>query len=143
MGSEMCIRDRYWNEAIAQEIANLKDYGVYKFEKLPPGIRPINSRFIFKIKPNSDGLVDRFKARLVAQGFRQRFGVDYIKTHASVCKMNTFRVQMAHTAEHDLRHEIEDVKSAYLESKMDPKMPVDGSGCRGRRCCHQPPKSCM
>ena len=38
--------------------------------------------------------------------------------------MNTFRVQMAHTAEHDLRHEIEDVKSAYLESKMDPKMPV-------------------
>ena len=70
----------YWNEAIAQEIANLKDYSVYKFEKLPPGVRPINSRFVFKIKPNSDGLVDRFKARLVAQGFRQRFGVDYIKT---------------------------------------------------------------
>ena len=114
----------YWNEAIAQEIANLKDYSVYKFEKLPPGVRPINSRFVFKIKPNSDGLVDRFKARLVAQGFRQRFGVDYIKTHASVCKMTTFRVQMAHTAEHDLKHEIEDVKSAYLESKMDPKMPV-------------------
>ena len=114
----------YWNEAIAQEVANLKDYGVYKFEKLPPGTRPINSRFIFKTKANSDGLVDRFKARLVAQGFRQRFGVDYIKTHASVCKMPTFRVQMAHCAEHDLQHEIVDVKSAYLESKMDPKMPV-------------------
>ena len=115
---------QYWNEAIAQEIANLKNYGVYRFEDLPPGCRPINSHYIFKIKANSDGLVDRFKARLVADGYRQRFGIEYIKTHASVCKMQTFRAQMAHAAEHDLIHEIIDVKSAYLEADMDPEIPV-------------------
>ena len=38
--------------------------------------------------------------------------------------MASFRVQMAHGAEHDLQHEIVDVKSAYLESVTDPKMPV-------------------
>jgi len=112
----------FWNEAIAQEIANLKAYGVYRYEPLPPGVKPINSRFVFKIKTNQQGLVDRFKARLVVQGFRQRFGVDYLKTHASVCKMHTFRYQMAHATQHDLLHEIIDVKSAYLEAKM--KMPV-------------------
>ena len=112
----------FWNEAVAQEIANLKAYGVYRYEKLPPGTKPINSRFVFKIKANQQGLVDRFKARLVVQGFRQRFGVDYLKTHASVCKMQTFRYQMAHATQHDLRHEIIDVKSAYLEAPM--KMPV-------------------
>ena len=112
----------FWNEAIAQEIANLKAYGVYRYEPLPPGVKPINSRFVFKIKTNQEGLVDRFKARLVVQGFRQRFGVDYLKTHASVCKMQTFRYQIAHAAQHDLKHEIIDVKSAYLEAKM--KMPV-------------------
>jgi len=114
----------YWNEAIAQEIANLNTYGVYRFEKLPPGCRPVNSHYIFKIKANLKGQVDRFKARLVAEGFRQRFGIEYIKTHASVCKMQTFRAQMAHCAEHDLLHEIIDVKSAYLEAYMDPKIPV-------------------
>ena len=112
----------FWNEAIAQELANLKAYGVYRFEPLPKGKRPINSRLIFKIKANQQGLVDRFKARLVVQGFRQRFGVDYLKTHASVCKMQTFRYQMAHATQNDLRHEIIDVKSAYLEAPM--KMPV-------------------
>ena len=112
----------FWNEAIAQEIANLKAYGVYRYEPLPPGVKPINSRFVFKIKTNQQGLVDRFKARLVVQGFRQRFGVDYLKTHASVCKMQTFRYQMAHATQHNLLHEIIDVKSAYLEAKM--KMPV-------------------
>ena len=112
----------FWNEAIAQEIANLKAYGVYRYEPLPPGVKPINSRFVFKIKTNQEGLVDRFKARLVVQGFRQRFGVDYLKTHASVCKMQTFRYQIAHAAQHDLKHEIIDVKSAYLEAKMN--MPV-------------------
>ena len=114
----------FWNEAIAAEIANLKAYGVYKFEKLPPGVKPINTHFIFKIKANAAGLVDRFKARLVAEGYRQRFGYDYLKTHASVCKMQTFRAQMAQAAEHDLVHEIIDVKSAYLEADMDEDMPV-------------------
>ena len=114
----------YWNEAIIQEIANLKEYGVYKYEPIQPGCRPINSHFVFKVKSNSAGLVDRFKARLVAQGYRQRFGIDYLKTHASVCKLQTFRAQMAHCITHDLQHEIGDVKSAYLESDMDPDMPV-------------------
>ena len=112
----------FWNAAIAEEIANLKAYDVFRFEPLPPGVKPINSRYVFKVKINQQGLVDRFKARLVVQGFRQRFGIDYLKTHASVCKMQTFRYQMAHAAQHDLKHEIIDVKSAYLEAKM--KLPV-------------------
>ena len=112
----------FWNAAIAEEIANLKAYDVFRFEILPPGVKPINCRYVFKVKINQQGLVDRFKARLVVQGFRQRFGVDYLKTHASVCKMQTFRYQMAHAAQHDLKHEIIDVKSAYLEAKM--KLPV-------------------
>ena len=112
----------FWNDAVASEIANLKAYGVYKLERLPPGARPINCRYVFKVKANQQGLVDRLKARLVVQGFRQRYGIDYLKTHASVCKLSTFRVQMAFCAQHDLLHDIIDVKSAYLEADM--KLPV-------------------
>ena len=112
----------YWNDAVATELANLKAYDVYKLEKLPPGAKPINSRFVFKVKANQQGLVDRLKARLVVQGFRQRYGIDYLKTHASVCKLTTFRYQMALAAQLDMIHDIIDVKSAYLEADMD--MPV-------------------
>ena len=77
---------------------------------------------MFKVKPNQQGLVDRLKARLVVQGFRQRYGIDYLKTHASVCKLATFRYQMALAAQLDMIHDILDVKSAYLEADM--KMPV-------------------
>ena len=84
----------FWNAAIAEEIANLKAYDVFRFEILPPGVKPINCRYVFKVKINQQGLVDRFKARLVVQGFRQRFGVDYLKTHASVCKLARVIVDM-------------------------------------------------
>ena len=32
---------------------------------------------MFKVKRNADGSVERFKARLVAQGYSQSQGVDY------------------------------------------------------------------
>ncbi len=70
-----------------------------KLERLSPGARPINSRYVFKVKANQQELVDRLKARLVVQDFRQRYGIDYLKTHANVCKLTTFCYQMAFCAQ--------------------------------------------
>ena len=47
--------------------------------KNPNQKRPIPSKFIFKVKSNADGTIERFKARLVVQGFKMKTGVDYLK----------------------------------------------------------------
>jgi hypothetical protein len=50
------------------------------------GRKPISCKWVFKIKHGVNGEVERYKARLVARGFTQTFGLDYNKTFAHVEK---------------------------------------------------------
>jgi hypothetical protein len=52
--------------------------GTWRLVELPAGRTPVGSRWVFHIKRTADGSIERYKARLVAQGFSQRPGWDYI-----------------------------------------------------------------
>lgn len=47
---------------------------------LPPTCKPIGYKWIFRMKMKIDGIIDKFKARLMAQGFRQKFVIDHFDT---------------------------------------------------------------
>jgi hypothetical protein len=56
------IRDPKWQEAIDSELQALEQNKTWTMEPLPSGKRPIGCKWIFKIKYNSDGTVERYKA---------------------------------------------------------------------------------
>nr|GEY52147.1 ribonuclease H-like domain-containing protein [Tanacetum cinerariifolium] len=58
------------------------------------GRKGIRSKWIYKIKFMSGGEIDKYKARLVAQGFRQKEGINYEETFSLVVKMVTVRCLM-------------------------------------------------
>ncbi|KAL0423115.1 UNVERIFIED_CONTAM: putative mitochondrial protein [Sesamum radiatum] len=66
--------------AMEKEFAALKRNQIWELVPKPKGVKPISCKWVYKIKGRSDGSIKRHKARLIARGFSQRYGLDYDKT---------------------------------------------------------------
>nr|GEU50514.1 zinc finger, CCHC-type [Tanacetum cinerariifolium] len=76
-------------------------------------------KWIFKRKMKVDGTIDKFKARLVIQGFRQKEGIDYFDTYALVACITTIRLLLALVAIHNLVIHQMNVKTTFLNGDLD------------------------
>ena len=101
------------------EYESLMAKGTWHLVPLPTGRRAIGSKWVFKQKKDSNGEVMRFKARLVAQGFEQRYGEDFDEVHAPVALQQTLRVLLTVAGHKKLIVRHVDVKNAYLHGKLE------------------------
>ena len=93
--------------------------GTWDLVELPPGEKTIGTKWVFRIKRKADGSIERFKARLVAQGFSQRPGFDYLETYASTLRSATIRLILALAAIEDLHLRSVDISHAFVQSDID------------------------
>jgi hypothetical protein len=101
--------DAAWRKAIRSQLTSLHSKGTFRMENLPLGRNAIGNKWVFKVEAKSDGSVDRFKARLVAQGFRQRARVDYSETFSPIVKPNTLRTVLAIAAKRNMHMHSADI----------------------------------
>ena len=78
------------------------------------GIKPIGCRWVFNIKYNLDGEIERYNPRLEAKGYTQTYGLDYEKTFTRVAKMNTIRILLSLAIYLDWKLRQYDIKNAFL-----------------------------
>src|SRR5690242_14393035 len=83
---------RHWHQAMQQEFESLIQNETWTLCKLPPGRQAIKSKWVYKTKTNQSGSIDRYKARLLAQGFSQRVGIDYDDMFSPAASMSTIRI---------------------------------------------------
>lgn len=107
-----------WTKAADEEIKSLKELQTWQLTELPEGKQAIGSKWIFKIKHDSEGHVDKYKARLVAKGFTQEYGKDYDATFAPVAKQSTFRTLLTVAAARNLKVRHYDIKTAFLNGDV-------------------------
>ena len=69
-----------------EELAALQDNHTWDIVPCPSSAKPIGYNWVFSVKLKADGSLDRYKARLVALGNRQEYGIDYEETFATVEK---------------------------------------------------------
>jgi hypothetical protein len=109
----------HWKNAMISEYSSLMENETW--ELVPPSEDQniVGSRWVLKVKRNEDGSVDRFKARLVAQGYSQTKGTDYDEVFSPVARHTSLRSLLALANAHDLEVHQMDVKTAFLNSSLD------------------------
>src|SRR5258708_18566720 len=108
-----------WHEAALEELNAQLSNGTWVLEKLPPGKKAIGSKWVFKIKRNADGTVERYKARIVAKGYNQRPGFDYMEIFAPTMRQATIRLVLALAAIDDLHLCSVDISHAFINGDID------------------------
>ena len=86
---------------------------------LPPRMKPLSSKWIFKRKMKADGTIEKYKARLVIKGYRQKEGLDYFDTFSPVSRITSIRMILTIAALRNLEVHQMDVKTAFLNGDLD------------------------
>ena len=108
-----------WMDAMKDELKSIEDNETWELVDLPNNRKAIGSKWVYKTKLDENGNVSRFKARLVAQGFTQKFGIDYDEVFAPVAKSTTFRMMLSVSGTKGYIVKQYDIKTAFLNGKLD------------------------
>ncbi|XP_011865263.1 PREDICTED: uncharacterized protein LOC105560616, partial [Vollenhovia emeryi] len=115
----MSEEENEWEEAILLEVESLVKNDTLKIVKKPEDKKVVGSRIVLTNKYGPDGSIAKRKARIVAKGYSQRYGVDYHYTFAPVARLDSIRLMLALAAELGLTIWQFDVVTAFLNGYLD------------------------
>lgn len=101
-----------------EEMDAMEKNKTWTLTELPRGVKAIKCKWIFKSKFNADGELVKHKARLVARGFTQRYGIDYVETYSPVARYTSIRCLIAIAARRDMEIYQMDAVTAFLQGKL-------------------------
>lgn len=116
---QKAIENSEWCKAMKDEIYALELNKTWTVTDLPPGKVPIGCRWVYKVKFNADGIIERYKARLMAKGYTQLEGIDYHETFSPVAKLVTVRTLIAIAAAKGWYLHQFDVNNAFLHGNLE------------------------
>lgn len=108
-----------WQQAMKDEYKSLIANNTWTLVDLPAGRKPITNKWVFQTKHDSDGVINRYKARLVIRGCAQRKGIDYEETFSPVVRYTSIRFLLGMAAKFDLDMDQMDAETAFLHGELD------------------------
>src|SRR5204862_2866366 len=120
-------RGKQWEQAFQEEYNSLIKNETWKLVPRPKDRNVITNKWVLHHKRNQQGKIVRLKARLVARGFSQIYGIDYLDTYAPVVRLATIRILFAIAAIFGLEMEQMDIVSAFLEGQHEEESYIEKS----------------
>jgi histone deacetylase 1/2 len=113
------LQDPKWKGAMDVEYKALMNNKTWQLVPPPNGKNVIDCKWVYKVKRKADGTIDRYKARLIAKGFRQRYGIDYEDTFSPVVKAATIRLILSIVVSRGWTLRQLDVQNAFLHGILE------------------------
>ena len=122
-----------------EELDALTKNHTWDLVTLPSGQFLVGCKWIYKIKPRSNGSIKRYKTHLVAKGFTQEYGIDYEETFAPVARISSVRALLAVATASKWDLFKMDVKNVFLNGDLSEQVymqpPLDLS-IESNKVCH-------
>nr|KAJ0214373.1 hypothetical protein LSAT_V11C400171290 [Lactuca sativa] len=114
----IAIKDPKWHSAMKSEMLALQQNHTWSLVPRPKSSNIVGCRWLFRTKYRADGSIERYKARLVAQGFSQVSGLDYSHTFSPVVKAATVRIVLTLAIINGWSLRQLDVNNAFLHGTL-------------------------
>ena len=101
------------------EMDSLKENGVFESVDRPAGKKVIKSKWVFRVKTNELGEIEKYRARVVAKGFSQVEGIEYDQTFSPTVRFESIRQLVAMGASSGMRMHQMDVTTAFLYAPLE------------------------
>ena len=80
---------------MVDEIATLESNQAWTITSSPPHKKEIGCKWVYRVKYEADGTVERYMARLMAKRFTQQEGLDFTETFSPMAKMTSMKTLLA------------------------------------------------
>jgi histone deacetylase 1/2 len=113
------LTDAKWLQAMQDEYTALINNNTWSLVPLPPHKKAIGCKWIFRVKENADGTINKYKARLVAKGFLQTPGFDFTETFSPVIKPVTIRLILTLAVTYKWSVQQIDINNVFLNGILE------------------------
>ena len=122
-----------------EELNALSKNHTWDLVTLPPGKSVVSYKWIYKIKTYSDGSIERYKNRLVAKGFTQKYEIDFEEIFAPVARISSVRALLTIAAASKWDIFQMDFKNAFLNEDLSEEVYMQsppGLSVESNKVCH-------
>ena len=103
---------------MAAELTALEQHNTWVLTELPRDKKAIRCKWVYRVKYRADGSIKRYKARLLAKGFTQTEGLDFLNTFSLVAKITTIQLLLALATTQRWHLKQLDVNNAFLHGDL-------------------------
>ena len=107
-----------WKSAMNAEYMSLMSNDVWELTEPPEDCNIVKCKWVFRLKVGPNGLIERYKARLVAQGYSQRQGQDYEETFSPVVRFESVHTIIALAVQNGQKIHQMDVETTFLNGEL-------------------------
>ncbi|KAL6338348.1 hypothetical protein AAG906_018718 [Vitis piasezkii] len=111
-------KDIHWSLSMEKEFVALLCNNTRQLVLTAPNGNIVDCKWVYKLKHNPDGIIDRYKAKLIAKGFTQTHGLEYFETSSPVVKASTIQIVLTITFSFSWSVRQLDIQNVFLNGDL-------------------------